>query len=842
MDNVVTLVASVVISMLGTLVLTAVYLYLSGRDREPFLRVWAYSWVIYSLRFPFKVAAILHAPAEPYLEVVGQSFTLVAGLFLLYGTYLFLRRPVRRLWAYGGVVAGAWLLVMSLAGTPLRIITWPTYAFLSLIYVTTGWAFLSNRGISGAGKLLSGWSFILWGVYKVALPYVETQASWLSPAAYELGATFGMVVALGVLLTYFQKAQTQLEQGEERYRLLADNARDVVYRYRLRPNPGFEYISPSCSTLTGYAPLEFYADPQLPLKLVYPDDAERFRALWPTRHWLERPVQLRLVARDGRVRWTEQQNMPLRDAAGRITGVVGMLRDITERHQAEDLFRTLVEQSLAGIYMIQDGRFLYVNPKLADIFGYTQEEIAQGLPVDALVAPAHRERVRANIRRRLDGEVVSVHYGFNGLRKDGAEIQVEVQGNLAEYNGQPAILGTLLDVTEKRRAEEKQRQLEAQIQHAQKLESLGVLAGGIAHDFNNLLMGILGNAGLALLELPEDASARRHILQLERAAQRAAELTSQMLAYSGRGQFVVSTVHLSRVATEMLSLLETVISKNAQLDLHLAEQLPPIRADATQLRQVIMNLITNASDALEDRPGVITLTTGRIELPGAASLGEFSTGELEPGPYVFLEVVDTGKGMDADTLSRIFDPFFTTKFTGRGLGLAAVLGIIRGHRGAIGVESAPGRGTTFRVFFPCAEAVPAETAAENDNRLPFAANGVVLVVDDESQVRDVARQALEKAGMVVLCAENGREGVELFRQHIEDVSVVLLDMTMPEMDGEATFRELRRMSGDVRVILSSGYDEREATRRFQDGQLSGFLQKPYGPRDLVKKVWQVLWH
>lgn len=837
----ITLVASITTGMIGSIVLTIVYLYLSRRDRAPFLSVWAYSWVVYSLRFPFKAAALRYRPGAELLEVAGQAFTLAAGILLLYGTYLFLQRPMRRIWTYGGVAAGTWLLVMHAAGYPLYSTILPVCGLLSLIYLTTGYAFLSHRQLSGAGKLLTGWTFIVWGVQKAALPYIENRLPTLSPVAYQAGAMLGMLVAVGMLLTYFQKAQRELEASEERYRLLADHARDVVYRFRLHPRPGFEYVSPSCAALLGYAPAEFYADPLLPTKLVHPDDRRRFRTLWRTRRELEKPAQFRLLARDGRLLWTEQQNMPLYDQTGRIHAVVGILRDITERRQAEELFRTLVEQTLAGIYMIQDGRFVYVNPKLAEIFGYTQAELLSGVSVDALTAEKDRPRVKENIRRRLEGELESIHYGFTGIRKDGTEIEVEVQGNRAEYQGRPAILGALLDVTERRRAEEKERQLEAQIQHAQKLESLGVLAGGIAHDFNNLLMGILGNAGLALLELPPDSPVRRNLLQVERAAQRAAELTSQMLAYSGKGKFVVTTVHLSQIVGEMVSLLGTVISKKATLDLRLSEQVPPIRADATQLRQVVMNLITNASDALEDQAGTITLSTGETLIGPEAGDGAYLTGEVAPGRYAFVEVSDTGKGMDEATLARIFDPFFTTKFTGRGLGLAAVLGIIRGHRGAIRVDSRPGRGSTFRVLFPAAEPVETESSQDREGRLPLAASGVILVVDDEAHVRDVARQALEKAGFLVLCAEDGRQAVELYSQNFADVSIVLLDMTMPEMDGAATFAALRRIREGVRVILSSGYDEREATSRFSDGQLAGFLQKPYTPQNLIAKVWEVLW-
>jgi PAS domain S-box-containing protein len=257
------------------------------------------------------------------------------------------------------------------------------------------------------------------------------------------------------------------------------------------------------------------------------------------------------------------------------------------------------------------------------------------------------------------------------------------------------------------------RQSEEQMRNAQKLESLGVLAGGIAHDFNNLLVGVLGNASLALTELPDHSPARQFVKDVETSAQRAAELTRQMLAYSGRGKFVVESLSLSQVVREMTQLLGRVISKRARLSLHLREDLPPIVGDATQVRQVVMNLITNASDALLGEPGLVTARTGTIHADARLLAGTYLNEELPAGEYVYLEVTDSGVGMDAATRARIFEPFFTTKFTGRGLGLAAVLGIVRSHKAAIDVTSEPGCGTTFRVLFPASAAIAEVPLARN---------------------------------------------------------------------------------------------------------------------------------
>jgi DNA-binding response OmpR family regulator/C4-dicarboxylate-specific signal transduction histidine kinase len=373
------------------------------------------------------------------------------------------------------------------------------------------------------------------------------------------------------------------------------------------------------------------------------------------------------------------------------------------------------------------------------------------------------------------------------------------------------------------------RQSEEQMRSAQKLESLGILAGGIAHDFNNLLVGVLGNASLALTELPEDSPARPFVKDVETSAQRAAELTRQMLAYSGRGKIVVESLRLSQVVHEMTQLLGRVISKRARLSLHLREDLPPIVADATQVRQVVMNLITNASDALLGEPGLVTVRTGTIHADARMLAGTYMNEELPAGDYVYLEVTDSGVGMDAATRAHIFEPFFTTKFTGRGLGLAAVLGIVRSHKGAIDVTSEPGCGTTFRVLFPASASIADVPVARNLTPANWKGSGVALVVDDEEAVRGVARHLLERSGFSIVEAATGEEALAICAAQRNALRIVLLDLTMPGMSGEATLAELRRRWPSLPVIVSSGF------MRDDSCGIDGvpFLPKPYRPAELV---------
>lgn len=385
--------------------------------------------------------------------------------------------------------------------------------------------------------------------------------------------------------------------------------------------------------------------------------------------------------------------------------------------------------------------------------------------------------------------------------------------------------GTVKDVTERKKAEEKFRE-------TQRLESLGLLAGGIAHDFNNLLTGVLGNASLLAEEFPERSAAARIVDGLTEAAERMARLTSQMLAYSGRGHFVVEAVDVSDQVDRITGLIHASIPKNVNLKLSLAKELPLVDVDVSQLQQVIMNLVINAAESIGEGEGSVEVKTAVERVADEELQNNVAQTSPPPGEYVCLTVKDAGCGMDEETRSRIFDPFFTTKFTGRGLGLSSVIGIVRGHKGLITVESHAGEGAAFRVFFPISATTRARGRA---TAVTTSGKGVVLVVDDESVVRQMAQSALERLGYSVITAVNGKEGLDLFRANPGAVDVVLLDMTMPVMSGEETLKRIRSVRPDATVLAMSGFDEREAKQRFGDG-IAGFVQKPFTAAKLGAKI------
>ena len=419
------------------------------------------------------------------------------------------------------------------------------------------------------------------------------------------------------------------------------------------------------------------------------------------------------------------------------------------------------------------------------------------------------------------------------LRRESMELQVGSQWY--EVTADPVIgdAGALLgfvhvvnNITERRKIENERREFETRLHQVQRLESLGVLAGGIAHDFNNILMAIMGRADLARDELSPLSPARDSLAEIVLASKRAADLCGQMLAYAGKGRVERRNMSLGDLVEETLHMLRTCISKKAILNLNLEKALPCMHGDPAQLRQILMNLVINASDAIGERSGVITISTGAMDCSEQYLARDCIVAPGKPGTYVYIEVSDTGCGMDKKTVERIFEPFFTTKFTGRGLGMSAVMGIVTAHEGALRVYSEPGKGSTFKVMFPSIE-VAEEREPEGDVSGAWCGSGTILLVDDEESIRAISSKQLRRLGLEVLTAEDGRQAVDVYRERRADIDLVLLDLTMPHMNGEEAYRELRQIDPDVRVILASGYSENDIVSRFAGKGLAGCLQKPY---------------
>ncbi len=523
----------------------------------------------------------------------------------------------------------------------------------------------------------------------------------------------------------------------------------------------------------------------------------------------------------------------------------------TELQETSRQLKNILGQIPGMVYRVEWGdepRHLFVSTGCQDLTGYKPEEILNGgIKLMDLVHAEDRDRLLSTVEQALKARrFYEVEYRLHDRHGEIKWVLDRGAGVFAPDDKLLFIEGLAININDRREAEAEKLLLERKLLEGQKLESLGVLAGGIAHDFNNLLTGILGHANLLRQDVP-DPGAVSLIDRIERSALRAAELCQQMLAYSGRGRFSVQTLCLDQLTGDLLPLIEASISKQVRLNLDFAKPSVSVCVDPTQIRQIIMNLVINASDAIGKTTGDILIKTGRQTVDRRYLQGCVLSPDLPGGDYAFLEVSDTGCGMDAETLAKIFDPFFTTKFTGRGLGLAAVLGIIRGHQGALHVSSRPGFGSTFRLLLPCA-GLPLEGMQSNapfaQPAKPAAASGPaqarILLVDDDEQVRIVGEQILRSLGHQPTLAADGETALRRYKNAPGDYDLVLLDLTMPGMDGAEVLRRLHAITPELPVLLMSGYSEQDAAGSFSANPCVSFLQKPFTMQVLRERIEKML--
>jgi len=509
-----------------------------------------------------------------------------------------------------------------------------------------------------------------------------------------------------------------------------------------------------------------------------------------------------------------------------LQAVVTDLSEMQQLRQEKMRLISALEHTVECV-MITDheAEIIYVNTAFEQLTGYLASD-AVGQYASILRSDSVEDSIYINMAKMLNhGQ--SWHGELSIRCNDGTEILTE-RSISPIYDHSDKVVEHVVMFHDITAAKEQAKQLE----HTQRLESLGVLAGGIAHDFNNILMAIMGNAALAERSLDVASPVKVKLAAIEQASQKAADLCQQMLAYSGKGKFVVKTVDLSKMVDGMIHLMEVSIGKSVVIKYHLEEQLPLVDVDVAQIQQIILNLITNANEAIDNKSGVISLSTGVVHADRRYLDESYCDSHALEGQFVYIEVADTGCGMDKTIQGKIFDPFFTTKFTGRGLGMSAVLGIIHGHHGALRLYSEVGKGTNFKVLLPISANAEATELLAADDSERCSTTGTILIVDDEETIREVASMILEDMGFSIMTAEDGLEGVEVYRQHQHEITTVLLDMTMPKMDGKACFRELRRINEHVQVVLSSGYSEEDITARFHGKGLAGFIQKPYTPEAL----------
>jgi PAS domain S-box-containing protein len=744
---------------------------------------------------------------------------------------------------------------------------------------------------------------------------------WVS-VAFRAGS-FALVVALLLLLLWqfysrltdlmarFHGANAALRESEERYRTVSEMTSDAIYSYRATPDGDFalEWATDTLTRLTGYTPDELSPPGAWRATMAgLPEALELLRARL-TDHETD-VTEIPFRTKSGEIRWVRNYSRIQRDSEHhRIVRILSAAQDITDRKRAEEALQRRFDQ-LQAIYHMTDT--INRAGAIEAIYGAALDGLRHALKAD-----------RAAIQLFDDDGVVrfKAWYGLSDAyraaatgqspwprdAKDPAPIlvpDVEVEsswqalvpairgegirslafiplvhqgvllGKFVIYYDQAhqftaeevqlaqTIAGQIVFALERNRSEEERRALERKLLETQKLESLAVLAGGIAHDFNNLLAIILGNVDLARMELPPDSPAQELLAPIAGAIQRATGLTQQMLAYSGKGHFLLELIDLNALLLEMHEPIRTALGEQVTAIYQLAPDLPPIEADPSQIRQIVLNLAINAAEAIGRSAGTVTIGTGVRSIDRAFLAEAYLAPERVASRYIALDVVDSGSGMDEATLARIFEPFFTTKFMGRGLGLSAVLGIVRGHHGAIRVRSVPRQGARFTILFPAADTGrnieiggPGDVidvdlpdfpptgllAAERSliGRRPML-RGVLLIVDDEEAIRIMAARVLQMSGFAVMAAVDGQSALAIFRAYADAIVCVLLDLIMPGPSGDVVFHDIRRIKPDACVILMSGYDEREAASRFAEQRPNGFLQKPFAPEQLRDMLRQIL--
>ncbi len=665
-------------------------------------------------------------------------------------------------------------------------------------------------------------------------------------------------MALVTDITQRRQAEDELRASRQRLELAIWGTNLGLWDWNLRTNQ--VQFSDVWKRQIGYEPHELPDSYETWESRLHPDD--KTPTLRRLHQYLANPVppyetSFRLRQRDGSYRWIMARGYLILGLDGQPERLAGVHIDISDSKLAEEelqrstqRLRLALDAAQLGVWdwSVADAR-LHDSPGAAQIFGVPfdpdrdpREHYAR------CIHPDDVDPVRAQWRDMIQG-ARELSIQFRIIRPDGAVRWLAAKGALISDNaGRPQrASGIISDITDRKLAGAERRRLQEQLHRAQKLESLGILAGGVAHDFSNLLAGILGHVGLLQRMIPTDSALRATIDTIEHTTRRAGELTRQLLAYSGRGGIVREHVDLSAVARDALTLVSGSLSPTAQVRLDLSPEPVLTEANITQIRQIAMNLITNASDSLEKSPGTITIRTGTFdasrEFLDGCILGESAS----PGRFVFLEISDTGAGILQENLPRIFDPFFTTKFTGRGLGLAAVLGSVRGHAGVIHVRSSPHDGTAFRVLLAPADAASPRQPANLPAPLPDASHqspapadnharpGRVLVVDDEDVVRRMAVLSLGQQGFEVLDARDGQAAIDILRANTGRVDAVLLDLTMPGMSGIEALARLRELDPTLPVVLTSGYSDSSAINLPKDGRTT-FLSKPFSIEEMVREI------
>ncbi len=663
-----------------------------------------------------------------------------------------------------------------------------------------------------------------------------------------LDAAGNFTGAIHIIRDVTDAKRNETRAGEDSARLLSlmNNIPGVVYRGL--PDWSLSFIGAEVRRLTGYPARDFLSGAVSWTHLIHPEDLERIRRTFRQAVSDRRGVlraEYRILHDDGETRWIADRRQLFYDDGGRFAYVDGLMLDITERKRmedalrdSEDRYRRLVDGSPEMIFVVCEGRIVYMNQTGIRLLGALSADAVAGKPILEIVHPDSRDVVRGRMRQVVgEGRATSL-MEQKYVRLDGSALEVEAMGVPILHQGQPAVQVFARDLTRRKETEEALHRSQEQFRQAQKMEAVGRLAGGVAHDFNNLLTAIRGYADLLLMQIDDGFPLRREVEEIQRAADRAADLTHQLLAFSRKQVLQPKVLDLNAVMSNMDKMLRRLIGEDVDLITVLRPGLGMVKVDPGQIEQVIMNLAVNARDAMPEG-GKITIETANVEL--SAEYAAFHAA-VQPGPHVMLTVTDTGTGMDDETKQRLFEPFFTTKELGKGtgLGLSTVYGIVKQSRGSIWVYSEPGEGTCFKIYLPRHE--PAEGAHRAAKRARAAPRGkeTILLVEDEAVVRMLAAEIMRKSGYHVLEAGNGAAALRLIDDRKNFIDLMLTDVVMPGMGGRQLVEQLPAFLMGMKVLYMSGYPDEAIGRHGFLEPGTPFLQKPFTADGLLRKVREIL--
>ncbi|HPP58697.1 MAG TPA: PAS domain S-box protein [Candidatus Hydrogenedens sp.] len=658
------------------------------------------------------------------------------------------------------------------------------------------------------------------------------------------------IFCMDVDITELIETQNQLNESEQKYRNIVEHAQEGIWVV----NEEFKtvFVNKKMADILGFTPEEMIG--KSTLEFIPPEEhADTLLKREKRKKGEFDKYERSLICADKTKRIFLVTASPILDTTNKFKGAIGLFTDITERKILEETIKQERDRCIGFlnlspslfILLDSDGNIQHLNHSACQVLKCDTSAIGKNW-FETFVSPEQRETLQKHFKEIITNKIISdiedEVYIINSNNEEKILLlrHAFLYGENREING---LIYSGMDITEKIKDEKEQQILNEKLQQTQRLESIGILAGGIAHDFNNLLVGIIGNADLALMELPPDSETRYYLQEIIRISKQLTHLSQQLLAYAGKGKTFPRLISLSSLINSNEKLIEVSVSKKIAVKYDLDPKLPLIDADPAHIQQLLINLILNSAESIGDRPGIITIITRQMHCDKNYLKTTYFGENCKEGQYVYLEIIDNGEGIKKEIQERMFEPFFTTKFTGRGLGLSAVAGIVRSHNGAIRVYSEIGRGTSFKVFFPISEN---QVLQQQLNLTPttetkhLITQKHILVVDDEKLVRDTVRNMLEISGYKVITAEDGLQAIQIYRDNQSQIDLVLLDMTMPQLDGEETFRELRRINPKVKVILSSGYNEKDVIERFVGKGLIGFIQKPYVLSTLLNTIHSTL--